>query len=288
MLLGAATRKTLLERSVMPIAAVQSWSLQRTLGGPVAAGSFPWPGGMAEHPGGGTALLDLPAQLAERGYGVVQLCHFQLPSRDAGYLADLRGALDDAGIELDALLLDTGDLSSPDRGDEHERWIGGWIADAAALGGHRIRIIGGRQAPTAEAVHASAARFRRLASDAHGVRIVTENWRELLAGPDEVLQLLEETQGDIGLLIDLGNWSGATKYDDLARIAPFAETCHAKCHASAEGTALDEDDYVRSLEVLADAGFDGPLALVFEGPGDDEWAGLDAERTIVRRVFAEA
>lgn len=272
----------------MPITAVQSWSLQRTLGRPVTEGAFPWPGGMATHLGDGLDLLDLPAQLARRGHTVVQLCHFQLPTRDAGYLADLRGALDDARIELDALLLDTGDLSSPDQGDEVERWTAGWIADAARLGARRIRLIGGRQAPSAEAIRASATRLRRLAGDAQGVRLVTENWHELLAGPDQVLQLLEETDGQVGLLIDLGNWSGPTKYEDLARIAPHAETCHAKCHVSADGTALDEADYVRSLEVLAEAGFDGPLALVFEGPGDDEWAGLDAERAAVRRVFADA
>jgi sugar phosphate isomerase/epimerase len=272
----------------VPIVAVQSWSLQRALGRPVAEGAFPWPGGMAPRAGTPDALLELPAQLAERGFTTVQLCHFQLPSRDAAWLADLRGALDDAGVGLDALLLDTGDLSSPDRGDEHERWIGGWLADAAVLGARRMRVIGGQQPPSAEAIRASATRLRRLAADARGVRLVTENWHELLAGPDEVLQLLEATEGDVGLLIDLGNWSGPTKYEDLARIAPFAETCHAKCHATADGTALDEADYLRSLEVLAAAGFDGPLALVFEGPGDDVWSGLDAERDLVRRVFADA
>ncbi|WP_375389598.1 sugar phosphate isomerase/epimerase family protein [uncultured Amnibacterium sp.] len=272
----------------MPIAAVQSWSLQRTLGRPVAADAFPWPGGMEAHPGDGLPLLELPARLADRGFGVVQLCHFQLPTRDAGYLADLRGALDDAGVTLDALLLDTGDLSSPDHGDEVEGWARAWIDDAAALGAARIRIVGGRQEPSAEAIGAAAARLRRLVEGSPGVRIVTENWRELLSGPDVVLQLLDETQGLVGLLVDLGNWGGPTKYDDLRRIAPFAETCHAKCHASADGTGLDAADYTRSLQVLADAGFDGALALVFEGPGDDEWAGLDAERAIVREVFPNA
>lgn len=271
----------------MPVVAVQSWSLHRTLGRPVAPGAFPWPGGMAEHApdAGGVALLDLPAQLAERGYGVLQLCHFQLPSRDAGYLADLRGALDDSGIVLDALLLDAGDLSSPSEGEAHERWSREWIADAATLGAARIRLIGGRQAPGPEAIAASAARFRRLAAEAEGVRVVTENWHELLAGPAEVLRFLDETRGLVGLLLDLGNWGGPTKYEDLAQVAPFAETCHAKCHATADGSALDEADFTLALEVLERAGFDGPLALVFEGPGDDAWTGLDAERAVVARTF---
>ena len=128
----------------MPTVAVQSWSLQRVLGRPVAGDAFPWPGGMAPRRGDGLELLRLPDELALRGYRTVQLCHFQLPTRDRGYLADLRGALADAGVGLDALLLDTGDLSSPEVGDEAERWAAGWIEDAAALGASRIRLIGGR------------------------------------------------------------------------------------------------------------------------------------------------
>ncbi|MBW4042719.1 MAG: sugar phosphate isomerase/epimerase [Acidobacteria bacterium] len=243
---------------------------------------------MTPHRGDGLELLRLPRELADRGYRTVQLCHFQLPTRDRGYLADLRGALADAGVGLDALLLDTGDLSSPDLGDDAERWAAGWIDDAAALGASRIRVIGGRQEATPATIHASAVRVRRLAAQAPGVRVVTENWHELLSTPDAVLRFLEETQGDVGLLIDLGNWSGPSKYDDLARIAPFAETCHAKCHTKPDGSALDAADYRRSLQVLADAGFDGPLALVFEGPGDDAWAGMAAERDIVAEVFPGA
>ena len=269
----------------MPTVAVQSWSLQRVLGNPVADDAFPWPGGMTPHRGDGLELLRLPAELALRGYDTVQLCHFQLPTWDRGYLADLRGALADAGVALDAVLLDTGDLSSPDASDEVERWCAGWIEDAAALGASRIRLVGGRQAPEAAAITASATRFRRLAEAAPGIRVVSENWHELLSEPEAVLRFLDETQGLVGLLIDLGNWSGPTKYEDLARIAPFAETCHAKCHVTPDGTALDEDDYARSLRVLADAGFDGPLALVFEGPGEDAWAGMAAERAIVARVL---
>jgi sugar phosphate isomerase/epimerase len=272
----------------LPTVAVQSWSLQRVLGRPVADDAFPWPGGMAPHRGDGLELLRLPQELARRGYRTVQLCHFQLPTRDPGYLADLRGALADAGVGLDALLLDTGDLSSPAVGDEAERWAGGWIEDAAALGASRIRLIGGRHAPEQTAIHASATRFRRLAEAAPDIRVVTENWRELLSTPEAVLRFLDETQGHVGLLIDLGNWSGPSKYDDLARIAPFAETCHAKCHALPDGSALDAADYARSLQVLADAGFDGPLALVFEGPGEDAWAGMEAERAIVADVFPGA
>ena len=85
-------------------------------------------------------------------------------------------------------------------------------------------------------------------------------------------------------LIDLGNWTGAAKYDDLAKLAPRAETCHAKCHFTAVGP--NEDDFRRSLIVLKDAGFSGPLALIYDGPDADEWANLDREWAIVSEIFA--
>ncbi len=90
--------------------AVHSWSLFRTLGRFVAHGSMP-SGDLPEGGGGGLDLLELPAQLARRGYRSVQLCHFYLPSRDPGYLNEVRIALTDAGVELECLLIDDGDLT---------------------------------------------------------------------------------------------------------------------------------------------------------------------------------
>jgi sugar phosphate isomerase/epimerase len=101
---------------------------------------------------------------------------------------------------------------------------------------------------------------------------------------DAVLALLEATGDAVGLMIDLGNWRGPEKYTDLARIAPFAETCHAKCHFT--GANPDVEDFRASLQTLSQIGYDGPLALIYDGPDDDEWAMLDVEQAIVREVFA--
>jgi hypothetical protein len=38
------------------------------------------------------------------------------------------------------------------------------------------------------------------------------------------------------------------------------------------------------VQVLVDAGFRGPFALVYDGPTDDEWASLDAEHAIVSEL----
>lgn len=267
--------------------AVSSWSLHRTLGRFVAEDSAAGGGRFMDSPTSptGLQLLDLPAELRARGYDTVQLCHFHLPSRSREYLDELRAALEESGIILDMLLVDDGDLTSPADAGMQEAWIGGWLDTAAALGARRARVGAGRSAPSAETLQESARRLGRLASAHPDVRVVTENWLEMTPDADSVLALREMTGDAVGLLIDLGNWRGADKYRQLAEIAPFAESCHAKCHFSADG--VDREDFRRSLEVLQVSGFDGPLALIYDGPDDDEWAGLDIEYEIVREVFGD-
>ncbi|WP_445444453.1 sugar phosphate isomerase/epimerase family protein [Clavibacter sp. km3a] len=264
--------------------AVHAWSLDGTLGHPRVPG--PDGSGSVTRAAGALDLLDLPAELARRGYRAVQLAHFQLPTRDASYLEELRSSLETAGIVLDAFLVDDGDLTHPTDADLHERWISDRLDDALALGAHHARVGAGRSAPTPELIASSARRMSRLA-DAHpGLQVVVENWREMMPDADSVLALLADA-GDIRVLIDLGNWTMPDKHEQLARIAPHAVTCHAKAHRHDDGR-LDDVDYARSLRVLQDAGFTGALALVDESSrpdGSDEWDGLEEEFEVVRRVF---
>lgn len=264
--------------------AVSTWSLNRTLGkyqGPfTSVGDEGVPVALAA---GALSLLDLPAELRAHGYDAVQICHFHFPARDSAYLAELRSALAASNITLDAILVDAGDLTHPTDVAAHEAWIGEWLDVATELGATRARVCAGRSAPTPETLQQGGEGLARLAVAHPGVRVITENWLELLADADAVLAVRQITGDQVGLMIDLGNWSGPDKYDELARIAPFAETCHAKCDFSADGP--DREDYVRALTVTRDGGFDGTMALIYSGPDDDEWAGLDTEWELVQSVF---
>ena len=111
------------------------------------------------------------------------------------------------------------------------------------------------------------------------VRIVTENWFDLLSTPKEVHHVLDALDGEIGLLADMGNWRSATKYDDLRSIFARAELCHAKCSFAAE-LAMDSTDYGNCLKAATEAGYGGPLTLIFDSPGD-EWRGIEMERDYV-------
>lgn len=267
-----------------PVKAVHSWALHRTLGSFVAAGAMPM-GGLPAGGGGqdALALLDLPAELARRGYGAFQLAHFYLPSTESAYLAELRSALTESGVELECFLVDDGDPTDTTGSAPSEEWLSGWLDVAETLGAPRARLVSGKSDPTPLRLDASAAVLTRLADRHPNIRVVTENWHALLPNADAVLALFERTGDRVGFLVDLGNWRGPDKYEELARVAHLAETCQAKVRVTEGG--LDTDDYRRSLATLVDVGYTGPLAMVYDGPDPDEWGHLEQAYAIISDVF---
>jgi sugar phosphate isomerase/epimerase len=259
---------------------VSTWSLHPLLG-TCAPGR---PGDtdarmMADKPGT-LDLLKVPAALAAQGFSTMELCHFHIPSREPHYLQRLRETIKEADVELWNLLIDDGDIVHPEHGDRDREWILGWIDTAAELGAKCVRVIGGKQEPTPENVARSREQLLHLTVDGYtrGVRVMTENWFSTLSRPEHVAAVCGEAQNAVGLCLDFGNWGGATKYDDLAEIAPFAESCHAKCHFT-DGKP-DSTDYERCLALLTDAGYQGPFTLV-HGEAADVWGSLDVQRRLV-------
>lgn len=271
-----------------PCASVSTWSLHRALG--VTFIDKPADGSRTRtetYGPGSLTLLEIPARLAEMGIHTMEICHFQLPSRDAGYLSELRGAIADANVKLLSVLIDDGDITHPEHHARDLNWIGGWIETAGLLGAERARVIAGKADYSEAALAQSRAGLQILAAQAqgHGVRVTTENWFALLACPESVLSLLDSLEGAVGLNLDFGNWGGATKYDDLAKIFPRAESCHAKCAFTASNTP-DADDFRRCLDLGKSAGFAGPLTLIYDSPGDDEWACLAIEQELIAPYLA--
>ncbi|MBX3579819.1 MAG: sugar phosphate isomerase/epimerase [Rhizobiaceae bacterium] len=264
--------------------AVSSWSLHRRLGTthphdlttdavPVAQETF----GPAH-----VALLDLPGEIAAHDVHRLEICSFHLPSRDRAYLADLRASLQAAGVRLQTLLIEAGDLSDPATSARDAEWIGGWVGVAEELGAENARIIAGKQKPSDDALALAADGLNRIAAGAAGysVKLVTENWFDLLSTPDLVHDLLDRTEGKVGLNGDFGNWTGPGKYDALARIFGRASICHAK--ASFGGGAMDEADYGRCVDVAEAAGYSGPYTLIFDSDAPGEWEGIARERGFIR------
>jgi sugar phosphate isomerase/epimerase len=264
-----------------PRIAVSSWSLHNKLGyshtnGPAGSSTAP---ALPTWGPGEIKLFDLPAALRAHGYARVELCHFHIASLDPSYLEDLRAAFADQGVTIQTLLIDDGDITNPATRARDMAWINTWMGAAARLGAVHARVIAGKQKPTAEALAVSMSGLTHLANSAatQGVKLVTENWFDLTATPYEVHQILDGVPG-LGFLADMGNWSGLSKYNDLAAIFARAQLCHAK--ATFKGDAMDEIDYAACIKAAETAGYQGPYTLIFADEGD-EWEGLAKERAFI-------
>ncbi|RUS43936.1 sugar phosphate isomerase/epimerase [Cohnella sp. AR92] len=234
-------------------------------------------------------LLELPAEAARRGYAAVEIGHFHFPSTEADYLDRLRAAFTAAGVSLDTLLLDYGDLTSSDerRAAADLALAKQWIDVAAACGAKRIRIIAGEALPTDEdAIRQSASALGKLADygKIKNVRVITENFKPLTSTGTSSLRLLEQTGWEIGFITDFGNFEGAAKYEDIALLSPHSVSLHAKAHYDEAGLP-EEAEFRRCLEASRRSGFDGAYVLIYDGPGD-MWEGLERIKRIVEPITA--
>ncbi len=226
-------------------------------------------------------LEALPAELAARGFGRVEICHFHLASQEIVYLRETAKLFRDHGVVIQTLLIDDGDITNPSTRDKDMAWISRWIESAAHLGAENARVIAGKAAPSEAALKSSVDGLKTLASLGvkHGVRVVTENWFETLSTPAAVHHVLDAVGPSLGFLADTGNWHGATKYADLQSIFARAELCHAKT-SFASGLKLDEADNAKWLAAARAAEYKGPYTLIFADEGD-EWQGLAIERKFI-------
>ena len=271
--------------------AISSWTVHGALGAP-------WylpdeKGLMVNHsePRAATLnLLDLPAFIAADGFKVLEICNFHLPSIADDYLAELRSAIEAAGVTLVNLLIDTGNLSAADDA-EWRRDIEaakGWQDIAVKLGARGVRLDCGTAPPSPAALRRSAAALRELIDygNAIGLASTTENWRATSVESDNLLQIMEAVDRPLQLCVDFGNAAKtADKYATMEALLPRATSLH--CKGVFDGAALDVGEFQRSLALVREANFAGHVALIYDGT-DGEWDKVLTLRAHVERELMRA
>lgn len=229
-------------------------------------------------------LLDLPGELAKQNFKSVEVCHFQFPRTDRDYLTQLKDQLKESEITFHCLLVDYGDISHADpvRRESDLNFIKNWIEIAERVGAKSVRVVAGEADPEdSQALERAKVGLKELVDYAapKGVRIVTENFKPLASTKINCQELIKAANQQIGLTVDFGNFKKEEKYEAIEALMPVAESVHAKANYDQEGN-VDEDEYRKSLNLVMNSGYDGPITLVYDGPGD-LWAGIDRIKAVV-------
>lgn len=239
-------------------------------------------------------LLDVPATLAAHGIYTADLCIQHIPSIDSDYLAELRAAFVSAGVEIYQLLIDLGDVSSPNpqiRAADMAM-TKRWIEIASELGAGGVRYVPGDSEPSPETLHLAGEAFRKLADYAvqWGIKPATENYKTMNQRAATLLAILDHADREYGVIADFGNARGPDKYETLAHLLPRATSLHAWAEYDEAGT-LNHADFRHCLTMARESGFAGPIMLLGGMPSAvykekrDFWGGIAELWEEVNAVF---
>ncbi|GIQ69515.1 sugar phosphate isomerase/epimerase [Xylanibacillus composti] len=222
-------------------------------------------------------LLELPKVVKARGFQYLELCHFHFPSTEEEYLSQLKQAFADAEVRFHTLLVDYGDISSPE--EERRRsdmaYLRQWLDIAAKAGADAVRIVAGEQeAGDLEAMERSreALTDLRAYGQARGVMVVTENFRELTATVGSWRELLESIEPRVSTIVDFGNLLPSEREAGIAYGTPHAHSIHAKPLYREDGS-IDKEDFERMLAVVTELNDSVPITVIFDQEGD-MWEGI--------------
>ncbi len=247
--------------------------------------------------------LDFPAFAREQfDIGAVEYVNqfFGDKATDFGYLRELRQRAADAGSKSLLIMIDgVGNLAATDAG-ERRRAVEGhhpWVAAAAFLGCHAIRVNAGAEAGADRDVmkdHAADS-LRRLATYGapYGISVIVENH----GGPSSDGAWLADVMRradhrGVGTLPDFGNFHVGDgiwydRYQGMAELMPFAKAVSAKSHEfDASGNEVNTD-YRRVLKTVVDAGYTGYIGIEYEGGTHSELDGIRLTQSLLQTVRDE-
>ncbi|MBK8101281.1 MAG: TIM barrel protein [Planctomycetes bacterium] len=238
-----------------------------------------------------------------RGFGIDAVEYvnsfFKDKADDAGYLKELAGRCDGAGVRSLLIMCDgEGALGDPDAGNRtravqnHHRWV----RAAKALGCHSIRVNAQSSGSADEQAKLAADGLRSLTEygAGHGIHVIVENHGGLSSNGRWLASVLAAVgHPGCGALPDFGNFrvSATEEYDrylGVDELMPFAKGVSAKSHDfDADGNET-HTDYRRMLDIVVGKhSWRGHIGIEYEGSGLDENAGIVATLRLLERVRDE-
>jgi sugar phosphate isomerase/epimerase len=203
---------------------------------------------------------------------------FKDKAKDESYLRQLKKTCEDHEVSSVLIMIEAV--------ENHFRWV-----DAAKfLGCHSIRVNAGSSGSYDEQAKLAADGLRQLCEYAapQEIGVIVENHGGWSSNGQWLARVIRMVNMDnCGTLPDFGNFRISSdktydRYIGTAALMPFAKGVSAKSHNFDENGNEKQTDYMKMLQIVIDAGYDGYIGIEFEG-GGDEFEGIRATKKLLER-----
>ncbi|MFW5831380.1 MAG: TIM barrel protein [Prolixibacteraceae bacterium] len=246
--------------------------------------------------------LDFPVEARKLGIHAVEYVNqfFMDKAKDEKYLAELKKICNNEGVDSLLIMCDReGMVGHPEKeerkktAENHKKWI----AAAAYLGCHSIRVNAGSRGSFEEQQKLAADGLSMLADygKSKGIYILVENHGGLSSNGEWLAGVMKMV-GDayVGTLPDFGNFiinretgEEYDRYKGVELLMPYARGVSAKSHAFDKKGNETKSDYRRLMKIVKDAGYYGYVGIEYEGNKLSEKDGIVATKKLLEKVFKE-
>lgn len=171
-----------------------------------------------------------------------------------------------------------------------------WLAAAAQLGCHSIRVNAGSSGSYAEQQQRVVDGLNRLADAAEPFKlnVLVENHGGLSSNGAWLADVMKQVnRPSVGTLPDFGNFLISRnpdvqydRYQGMQEIMPWAKGVSAKSHAFDAGGNETNTDYFRMMRIVEQSGYHGWIGVEWEGTNPGTTAGILLTKTLIERAVA--
>ncbi len=212
---------------------------------------------------------------AELDFDGVELTSYYFKDTSPAFLRRLRARAFALGLDVAGTSVGNNFCLPPGPArDKQIENVKKWVDHSEALGAPVIRIFaGGKQKDQSDAdahkVLVETIEECCAYAGEHGIFLALENHGGPTATAESTLKILRDVKSPwFGANLDTGNFHSADPYAEMAAIAPYALTTHAKVEVSAAGQKAQPADFPRIVKILREAGYRGYLSIEYEARED--------------------